>query len=179
MMKHTYIHFKEMFESVQKDGRRHDYTINKLKVFKDYLTYDRFYTGHPYYKNIEYHLFPKENIGIYKLSYITNTELPKSLYRYYVDMVSVEKHDEFWDIKDLYIDFIIKLDGNNYIVDIDEFSDACSRKELNEEDSTYALHGLDSILKTFYESFDMEMCLNKLQAVYGTTENTILEYSMA
>lgn len=178
-MKHTYIYFKEMFESVQKDGRRHDYSINKLQVFKDYLTYDRSYTGHPYYKNIEYHLFPNENIGIYKLSYNTSTELPKNLNRYYIDMLSVEKHEGFWDIKDLYIDFIIKLDGNHYIVDIDEFSDACSRKELDETDSACALHGLDSILKVFYESFDMEMCLNKLKSLHGTSENQILEYAMA
>lgn len=178
-MKHTYIFFKEMFESVQKDGRRHDYPISHLQVYKDYLTFSRSYVGHPHYKNIEYHLFPNENIGIYKLSYNMDGELPKNLYRYYVDMVRVEKHEDFWDIKDLYIDFIIKLDGHNYVVDIDEFSEACSRKELDQTDSECALHGLDSVLKTFYESFDMEVCLDKLRALYGDSANSILEYALA
>ena len=178
-MKHTIVDFATMIESVRKDGRMHDYEIDKLEVYWDYLHYSRKYVGHAHYKFIEYHLFPNENIGIYKLYSEEGPGYdPKTLYHYYVDMVSVVKDKKMWDIKDLYIDFIVKKDGKEYVVDIDEFNAAISRKELSAEDISAGLNGLDCILKGYYTSFDMEQYLEKLQAEYMNKDYLVYAYCM-
>jgi len=174
-VKNTFIYFKEMFESVRKDDRRHDYPIIRLDVYDNYLNYSRDYIGHAFYSKIDYHLFPEDNIGIYKLYYKEGSNPSDDLYRYYVDMVSVEKNNEFWIIKDLYIDFVIKLNHKYYVVDIDEFADAIARKELDENDSRNALNGLDTVLKGYYENFDIDMFIKKLQEKYTHSQTKKIE----
>ena len=160
-----------MLEIVNKDGRKHEYSIDDIQVYEDYLHYKRNYVNHPYYKKIEYHLFPKENIGIYSLTQYQNINVSKAdIYKYYVDMVSVEKSQDRWIINDLYLDFIIKCDGNHYVVDVDEFNDAIKSMEISSEDITNALSGLDNILKGYYKSFDINEYINSLIDIYSKDE---------
>lgn len=167
-LKHTILDFDAMIESVRKDGRRHDYRIQELKVYENYLYYYRRYVDHKYHESVEYNLFPKENIGIYKLQQSTGLDYnPSEIYKYYVDMVSVTKERKVWRAKDLYIDFIVKGDGRYYVVDIDEFNDAIGRKELQENDVKDALNGLNNVLKGYYESNDLENYLDSLRKQYG------------
>ena len=167
-MKHTVIDFNQMLETVNKNGRKHEYSIEEMQVYEDYLHYKRDYINHPYYEKIEYHLFPKENIGIYVLTQYPNLKISGTdIYKYYVDMVSVKKTQEQWIIKDLYLDFIIKCDNNHYVVDVDEFNDAIKSMELSKEDISNALSGLDNILKGYYKSFDINEFINSLIEIYS------------
>jgi hypothetical protein len=166
-LKHTILDFEAMIESVIKDGRKHDYRIQELKVYENYLYYKRRYVDHKYHESVEYNLFPKENIGIYKLYQFSNMQYnPSEIYKYYVDMVSVYKERKLWKVKDLYIDFIIKGDEKYYVVDIDEFNDAIDKKELKENEVRDALSGLNNILKGYYESNDLEYYINSLREQY-------------
>lgn len=167
-MKYTIIDFKTLIESVRKDGRRHDYKIDTMEVYDNYLHYKRRYINHEYHESIEYHLFPNENIGIYKLKQYSNVLFdPSNAYKYYVDMVSVDKTNDSWIIKDLYIDFIIKCDNKYYIVDIDEFNEAIKRKELDSKDSVDALNGLNNILQGYYDQLDIEKYIESLVSKYN------------
>jgi predicted RNA-binding protein associated with RNAse of E/G family len=160
-----------MLETVNKDGRKHEYAINDMQVYENYLHYKRNYVNHPYHKSIEYHLFPNENIGIYVLTQYKNLNVSKAdIYKYYVDMVSVEKSSQQWIIKDLYLDFIIKCDGNYYVVDVDEFNDAIKKMEMDSIDISNALSGLDNILKGYYKSFDIDEFINSLINIYSKEE---------
>ena len=164
-----------MLETVNKDGRKHEYLINDMQVYEDYLHYSRNYVNHPYHEKIEYHLFPKENIGIYVLTQYQDLHADKAdIYKYYVDMVSVVKAPHEWTIKDLYLDFIIKCDGNYYIADVDEFNEAIKSGELNAEDIDHALSGLDNILKGYYKCFDMNEFIHSLVKIYSKEEFQIL-----
>ena len=179
-MKHTILNFEEMIESVRKDGRRHDYRIQELRVYENYLYYFRRYVDHKYHEAVEYNLFPKENIGIYKLHQSNELQCnPSEIYKYYVDMVSVSKERKLWRAKDLYIDFIIKGDGRYYVVDIDEFNEAISRKELKDNDVKDALNGLDNILKGYYGNHDLECYINKLKEQYGGMGKLLLSKKIA
>ncbi len=174
-MKHTIIDFTTFIESFRKDGRRHDYKIDFIEVYNDYLHYKRRYINHAFHEAVEYYLFPRENIGIYRLKQYDNIIIdPSDTYKYYVDMVSVDRKESLWDIKDLYIDFIIKRDGNHYVVDIDEFNDAIIRKELDQDDITNALNGLDCVLKGYYASFDMEAYIESLIEKYNHPDSLLL-----
>lgn len=165
-----------MLETVNKNGRKHEYSIDDMQVYDDYLHYKRDYINHPYYEKIEYHLFPKENIGIYFLTQYQNLNIVDAdVYQYYVDMVSVKKVQEQWIIKDLYLDFIIKSDKNYYVVDIDEFNDAIKSMELDKEDISSALSGLDNILKGYYKSFDINEFINSLIDKYSKEEYKIFD----
>jgi uncharacterized protein Smg (DUF494 family) len=163
-----------MLETVNKDGRKHKYYIDDMQVYEDYLHYKRNYVNHPYHEKIEYHLFPKENIGVYSLTQYQDLDVDqRELYKYYVDMVSVEKSQKRWIIKDLYLDFIIKCDGNHYVVDVDEFNDAIKSMEINSEDISNALSGLDNILKGYYKSFDINEFINSLIEIYSKEQYKI------
>lgn len=167
-MKHTVIDFNQMLETVNKNGRKHEYCIEDMQVYENYLHYKRDYINHPYHEKIEYHLFPKENIGVYVLTQYPNlTFCDKNIYKYYVDMVSVIKEQEQWIIKDLYLDFIIKCDKNYYVVDVDEFNDAIKSMEMDKEDIANALSGLDNVLKGYYKSFDIDEFINSLIDKYS------------
>ena len=175
-MKHTVINFNQMLETVNKNGRKHEYSIDDMQVYDDYLHYKRDYINHPYYEKIEYHLFPKENIGIYFLTQYQNLNIVDAdVYQYYVDMASVKKVQEQWIIKDLYLDFIIKSDKNYYVVDIDEFNDAIKSMELDKDDISCALSGLDNILKGYYKSFDINEFINSLIDKYSKEEFKIFD----
>ena len=179
-MKHTILNFETMIESVRKDGRIHDYGIQELRVYENYLYYYRKYVDHKYHESVEYNLFPKENIGIYKLHQSSKLQFnPSEVYKYYVDMVSVSKENKLWKAKDLYIDFIVKGDGRYYVVDIDEFNDAISRKELSENEVKDALNGLDNILKGYYESNDLEYYINSLREQYSSIGKLVLSKKTA
>lgn len=163
-LKYTILDFEAMIESVRKDGRRHDYKIQELKVYENYLYYNRRYVDHKYHESVEYNLFPEENIGIYKLHQTGNLKYnPSEIYKYYVDMVCVSKKGKLWEVKDLYIDFIVKGDGRYYVVDIDEFNEAISRKELKENEVQNALNGLNNILKGYYQGNDLEYYIKSLR----------------
>ncbi len=175
-MKHTILDFEAMIESVRKDGRIHDYKIEELEVYENYLYYRRRYVDHKFHEAVEYNLFPKENIGIYRLFQNKNSLYsPSETYHYYVDMVSVSKEKGFWRVKDLYIDFIIKKDGKYYVVDIDEFNDAICRSELDDSDVKQALSGLDNILKGYYVNHDMEYYISSLKDKYKSSEKMLLK----
>lgn len=162
-MKHTVIDFDNMLESITKDGRRHEYCIDEMQVYKNYLHYKRAYIDHPYHERIEYHLFPNENIGIYALYQKSNISFNRSdTYKYYIDMVKVQKLEGSWDAKDLYLDFIIKCDGQHLVVDVDEFRDAIKAGELDSDEISCALSGLDNILKGYYRSFAIDEFMNSL-----------------
>ncbi|MFZ5351544.1 MAG: hypothetical protein ACOZCL_02340 [Bacillota bacterium] len=172
-MKHTVIDFSTLVESVRKDGRRHDYRIDSMEVYENYLHYRRRYINHAYHESVEYYLFPNENIGVYKLKQYDNIEIDSAnTYKYYVDMVNVDKKPDQWIIKDLYIDFIIKHDNKYYVVDIDEFNEAINRNELSSADVSNALNGLDCVLKGYYSGFDIEKYIEKLVDKYKN--NSIL-----
>lgn len=167
-MKHTVIDFNQMLETVNKDGRKHEYCIEDMQVYENYLHYKRNYINHPHHEKIEYHLFPKENIGIYVLTQYSNLIVSDTdIYKYYVDMVSVKKEQDQWIVKDLYLDFIIKCDKNYYVVDVDEFNDAIKSMEMDKEDIANALSGLDNILKGYYKSFDIDEFINSLIEIYS------------
>ncbi|OGO79441.1 MAG: hypothetical protein A2Y23_06960 [Clostridiales bacterium GWB2_37_7] len=173
-MKNTVIDFVQMTETVDKDGRKHEYLIDDMQVYESYLHYKRNYVNHPYHKSIEYHLFPEENIGVYVLTQYQNLNIDKAeIYKYYVDMVSVTKSSQKWTVKDLYLDFIIKCDGKHYVVDVDEFNDAIKSAEMNSEDISCALSGLDNILKGYYKSFDINEFINSLIKKYSMEESKI------
>jgi hypothetical protein len=179
-LKYTILDFETMTESVRKDGRKHDYRIQELKVYKDYLYYYRRYIDHKYHESVEYNLFPRENIGIYKLYQTSSHKYDLSkIYKYYVDMVSVSKEGQFWKAKDLYIDFIVKGDDRYYVVDIDEFNDAISNKELNDNEVRDALNGLDNILKGYYENNNLDGYINLLREQYGGFGNLLLSKKTA
>ncbi len=179
-MKHTILDFDAMTESVRKDGRRHDYRIQELRVYENYLYYSRKYVDHKYHESVEYNLFPRENIGIYKLHQSDASEYnPSEIYKYYVDMVSVSKEGRLWKAKDLYIDFIVKGDGKYYVVDIDEFNEAIERKELSEKEIRNALNGLDNVLKGYYGSHDLENYIIRLREKYGSMGNLIISKKTA
>lgn len=174
-MKHTIVNFDTMTESVRKDGRVHNYRIDELQVYENFLYYKRRYVDHKYHESVEYCLFPQENIGVYKLQQYENASFnPSDIYRYYVDMVSVEKDRRAWKTKDLYIDFIVKADSKYYVVDIDEFNDAIGRKELEENDVRSALNGLDNILKGYYANYDLDKYVHSLKEHYRRKEKLIL-----
>jgi hypothetical protein len=157
-----------MMETISKDGRNHEYPIEDMQIYEDYLHYKRDYINHHYYRKVEYHLFPKENIGIYVLTQDSNIEICDSkIYKYYVDMVSVKKNQEQWIIKDLYLDFIIKCNRDYYVVDVDEFNDAIKTMELSKEDIANALSGLDNILKGYYKSYDINGYIDSLIEIYS------------
>lgn len=165
-----------MVETVNKDGRKHEYLIDDMQVYEDYLHYNREYVNHPHHKSIEYHLFPNENIGIYVLTQYQNLSIDKSnIYKYYVDMVSVEKHAQKWIVKDLYLDFIIKCDEKHYVVDVDEFNAAIKASEMTANDISCALSGLDNILKGYYKSFDIDEFINSLMNRYSKEEHKIFD----
>lgn len=173
-MKHTVIDFNQMLETVNKDGRRHEYHIDELQVYEGYLHYKRNYVNHPYHQHIEYHLFPKENIGIYILTQFPNLQLDKAeVYKYYVDMVCVEQKPEQWIVKDLFLDFIVKCDGNYYVVDVDEFNDAIKVGQLSAKEIADALTGLDNVLKGYYKSFSMDKYIESLIEKYAEKEPMI------
>lgn len=179
-LKHTILDFEAMIESVRKDGRIHDYRIQELRVYENYLYYYRRYVDHKYHEAVEYNLFPRENIGVYKLYQSSTTQFnPSEVYKYYVDMVSVSKEKKLWRAKDLYIDFIVKGDGKYYVVDIDEFNDAICRKELKENEVKDALNGLDNILKGYYEYHDLEYYINSLREQYGGIGNLLISRKIA
>lgn len=166
-MKHTVIEFDKMLETVNKDGRKHEYEIDEIEVYRNYLHYKRKYVNNPYHQYIEYHLFPRENIGIYALTQYKNITFDKSdVNKYYVDMVNVNKEDKKWIIKDLFLDFIIKCDDKYYVVDVDEFNDAIKEKQLDDNDISCALLGLDNVLKGYYKNFDMNEFINSLILKY-------------
>lgn len=175
-MKNTIIDFKNMVESVRKDGRQHDYKIDSIKVYNNYLYYKRKYIGDANFQFVEYFLFPKENIGIYKRHLAENPKSePRYLYKYYVDMLKVEKYQFYWNSIDLYLDFIVKMDGRYYVVDVDEFNNAIKNQELEPEDINCGLSGLDNVLKGYYESFDMEKFIRKLSNKYENSNELIFE----
>lgn|GEM_PF-813012 len=177
-MKHTVIDFGQMTETVTKDGRAHEYFINEMQVYENYLHYKRNYVNHPYHKKIEYHLFPKENIGVYVLTQHQNINFDKAdVYKYYVDMVSVAKGEQQWIVKDLYLDFIIKCDGKHYVVDVDEFNAAIKSTEMSSQDVSDALSGLDNILKGYYKSFDINEFIDSLIDKYTKDEYEIFNHS--
>lgn len=167
VLKYTILDFEAMVESVRKDGRIHNYKIQELRVYENYLYYFRKYVDHKYHEWVEYNLFPNENIGIYKLQQSIGIQFnPSEVHKYYVDMVSVSKEQKLWIAKDLYIDFIVKGDGRYYVVDIDEFNDAICRKELKENDVKDALNGLNNILKGYYSCNDLERYIKSLREQY-------------
>lgn len=179
-MKNIILDFEAMIESIRKDGRRHDYRIQELKVYENYLYYFRRYIDHKYYESVEYNLFPRENIGIYKLHQSSNVQYnPSEAYKYYVDMVRVSKERKLWKAKDLYIDFIIKGDDRYYVVDIDEFNEAISRKELKENEVKDALNGLNNVLKGYYQSNDLDHYINSLREQYGGIGKLLLSKKIA
>ncbi|MDD3706172.1 MAG: DUF402 domain-containing protein [Clostridiaceae bacterium] len=179
-MKYTTWDFELMIESVRKDGRVHNYKIQELRVYENYLYYFRRYVDHKYHEWVEYHLFPNENIGIYKLQQSAGVQFsPSEIYKYYVDMVSVSKEQKQWRAQDLYIDFIIKGDGRYYVVDIDEFNDAICRKELKENEVGDALNGLNNILKGYYLNHDMESYIKSLRERYADARKLLLSKKSA
>lgn len=170
-MKHTVIEFDKMLETVNKDGRKHEYCIDEIVVYRNYLHYKRKYINHPYHQYIEYNLFPEENIGIYVLTQYKDITFDKSdIYKYYVDMVSVDKKDDKWIIKDLFLDFIIKCDDKHYVVDVDEFNAAIKEMQLDNSEISGALSGLDNILKGYYKDFDIDGFINSLISKYTKEE---------
>lgn len=170
-MKHTVIEFDKMLETVNKDGRKHEYCIDEIVVYRNYLHYKRKYINHPYHQYIEYNLFPEENIGIYALTQYNDVTFDKSdIYKYYVDMVSVDRKDEKWIIKDLFLDFIIRCDDKYYVVDVDEFNAAIKEMQLDNNEISCALSGLDNILKGYYKDFDIDGFINSLIAKYTKEE---------
>lgn len=170
-MKYTVIDFNQMLETVNKDGRKHEYCINDMQVYEDYLHYKRSYINHPYHKSLEYHLFPNENIGVYVLTQYPDININKAdIYKYYVDMVSVEKKSYKWIVKDLYLDFIINCNNEHRVVDVDEFNDAIKSLEIDLKDITDALAGLDNILKGYYKYSDMVEFINTLINKYSKEE---------
>lgn len=174
-MKNIILDFEEMIESVRKDDRIHNYEIEILEVYEDYLHYQRKYVAHPHHKDIEYHLFPREKIGIYKFDQFADAcYSPENTYQYYVDMVSVKQEPTVWTAKDLYIDFIIMKDNKYYVADIDEFNDAIKRMELSSCDVKDALDGLNNILKGYYTNFDMETYIEFLKSKYKIEDKRIL-----
>ena len=167
-----------MLETVSKEGRNHEYPIEDMQVYEDYLHYKRDYINHPHHQKVEYHLFPKENIGIYVLTQYPDIEISDSeIYKYYIDMVNVRKTQERWIIKDLYLDFIIKCNKDYYVVDVDEFNDAIQNRELSKEDITNALSGLDNILKGYYKSYDINGYINSLIEIYSKERFKIFDNS--
>jgi predicted RNA-binding protein associated with RNAse of E/G family len=54
-------------------------------------------------------------------------------------------------IEDLLIDVILYEDGTLHIVDLDELSDALDQKLITQEEATYALRTLNSLLQIIYE----------------------------
>lgn len=170
-MKHTVINFDGMLETVNKDGRIHEYCIDEMQVYQNYLHYKRSYVNHPYHQSVEYHLFPKENIGIYALTQKPNAIFNKSdTYKFYVDMVKVDRYKDHWISKDLYLDFIIKCDNKHYVVDVDEFRDAITAAELSAEEVACALTGLDNVLKGYYKSFEINEFIHSLIEIYSKEE---------
>lgn len=177
-MKHTTIDFNQMLETVNKDGRKHEYAIEDMQVYQNYLHYSRRYIDHPYHKSVEYNLFPRENIGVYVLTQFPNVSMNKAdVYKYYVDMVKVDKKEDCWIVKDLFLDFIIKCDGSYYVVDVDEFNDAIKAQQLSPLEVSSALSGLDNILKGYYKNFDINEFLNSLINKYSKEEYLIYRNS--
>jgi hypothetical protein len=59
---------------------------------------------------------------------------------WYVDLVTVEQHEDRYVFRDLFIDIVVPMDGRHYrMLDLDEFADAIDNGSLTVEQATDAL----------------------------------------
>src|SRR5216683_3135242 len=65
---------------------------------------------------------------------------PEGSDTWYVDLVTVEQHEDGYIFRDLFIDIMVPMDGRHYrMLDLDEFADAIDNGSLNVEQATDAL----------------------------------------
>ena len=166
-MKIITIDIYKLQETFSKNGRSTNFIIKHLEVYENFIYLRRNLTKHPFHKEVEGYIFPKEHIYIHKFHHHPNLPFPPSeIYKYYVDTVFVSKRPTGYFIEDLYLDFILTKDGNYIIEDVDEYRDAISHGQLNYQKSLYGLDGLDNILKAYYEYKDLEPYIEKMEKRY-------------
>ena len=65
---------------------------------------------------------------------------PEGSDTWYVDLVTVEQHEDRYIFRDLFIDVVVPMDGRHYrVLDLDEFADAIDSGSLSVEQTTDAL----------------------------------------
>ncbi len=65
---------------------------------------------------------------------------PEGSDTWYVDLVTVERHEDRYIFRDLFIDVVVPMDGRHYrMLDLDEFADAIDNGSLSVEQATDAL----------------------------------------
>ncbi|MBP1754310.1 MAG: hypothetical protein H6Q59_708 [Firmicutes bacterium] len=86
----------------------------------------------------------------FKVSKVFNKE--NQIVYWYCDIIQVKKDDEKNTviIEDLLIDLILYEDGGLRIIDLDELADALDRKLISQEEATYALKTVNSLLQIIY-----------------------------
>jgi predicted RNA-binding protein associated with RNAse of E/G family len=75
-----------------------------------------------------------------------------SLVYWYCDIIQTKRDSQKNTVifEDLLIDVILYEDGTIHIMDLDELSDALDLKLITQNEATYALRALDSLLKIIY-----------------------------
>ncbi|MGB4661596.1 MAG: DUF402 domain-containing protein [Mobilitalea sp.] len=87
---------------------------------------------------------------------------------WYCDIIQVKKDPEKNTviIEDLLIDVVLYEDGKVHILDLDELADALDKKLISQEESSYALRTVNSLLKVIYSGH-----FNSLQDAINKAEN--------
>jgi len=87
---------------------------------------------------------------------------------WYCDIIQVKKDTEKNTviIEDLLIDVVLYEDGKLRILDLDELADALDKKLITQEESSYALRTVNSLLKIIYSGH-----FNALQEVINKAED--------
>ncbi len=88
---------------------------------------------------------------------------------WYCDIIQTKKEDEKNTviIEDLLIDLILYEDGSMRIMDLNELAEALERKLITQEEATYALHTVNSLLQIIYEGnfHSLQEPINNVEAM--------------
>ncbi len=87
----------------------------------------------------------------FKISKVLNTA--GEVVYWYCDIIQFKKDDEKNTviIEDLLIDLILYEDGSMRIMDLNELADALEKKLIRQEEATYALRTVNSLLQIIYD----------------------------
>lgn len=142
---HCYMHLKiQTHNTVTKTHTVKAGTF-PVQIYQEHphgLYVERDFFGHPVHKHWQAHILPQLNLQICRFS----PHQGQPAWKYYVDMVQVERQEHLWQVQDLYLDVVILPDGGIQILDTDELFSAARAALVNLEQLSLATHAAHDLL---------------------------------
>ena len=128
------------------DGQ-HVRALSRVETTPYGLHYANDVPDHPYLTQVEAHLIPALDLVVSHFTDRPNSPHPS---RFYIDMASVTAENDFWTIRDLYLDVVVGLDGTPRLHDADEYAAAILEGHLTPGEITRAVLSAERVLNGLF-----------------------------